>query len=404
MRYRLYEIDRLDQPHARLRGADRGARRDLRGGLARARGRDRLGLDARRPRPRRWPWRCVFGPLRARVQLLVDSRFDRARYEGLRQGRALPRRAARRARGAGGDRRRCWREALGDPSLELFFWLPEERRPRRRSGPRRGRARRPRGRARTPVRRGALPARDRRARRVARRAPGPARRASIEAAGLAIEIARLRVEVRRRLAEVEESRARIVTAGYEERRRLERDLHDGAQQRLVSIGLALRHIQGQLPPPSRPADELNATVDEVLRRDRGVARAGPRSQAGRPRRRPRARAARARVALAAADQGLGHRGALRGPARDRRLLRRERGAGQRGQARARLRGQRPRRAAATAASSSPSATTGAAAPLPAAGSGLAGMSDRVAALGGTLSVDSPPGRGTVVTAELPCES
>ena len=41
--------------------------------------------------------------------------------------------------------------------------------------------------------------------------------------------------------------------------------------------------------------------------------------------------------------------------------------------------------------------------LPAAGSGLAGMSDRVAALGGTLSVDSPSGRGTMVTAELPCE-
>jgi signal transduction histidine kinase len=42
--------------------------------------------------------------------------------------------------------------------------------------------------------------------------------------------------------------------------------------------------------------------------------------------------------------------------------------------------------------------------LPSEGSGLAGMSDRVAALGGTLRVDSPPGRGTVVTAELPCGS
>jgi signal transduction histidine kinase len=69
--------------------------------------------------------------------------------------------------------------------------------------------------------------------------------------------------VRRRLAEVEESRARIVTAGYEERRRLERDLHDGAQQRLVSIGLALRHVQGGLPTPSREAQELDATVAEL---------------------------------------------------------------------------------------------------------------------------------------------
>ena len=68
----------------------------------------------------------------------------------------------------------------------------------------------------------------------------------VEAGGLAIEIARLRVELRRQLAEVQASRARIVAAGNAERRRIERDLHDGAQQRLVSIGLRLRHAQHQL--------------------------------------------------------------------------------------------------------------------------------------------------------------
>ena len=67
----------------------------------------------------------------------------------------------------------------------------------------------------------------------------------MEAGGLAIEIARLHVELRRQLTEVEASRARIVAAGYAERRRIERDLHDGAQQRLVSIGLELRHVQHQ---------------------------------------------------------------------------------------------------------------------------------------------------------------
>ena len=72
----------------------------------------------------------------------------------------------------------------------------------------------------------------------------------IGAAGLAIEIARLRVEVHRQLAEVQDSRLRIVTAGDAERRRLERDLHDGAQQRLVSIGLTLRHLEAQLPAGS----------------------------------------------------------------------------------------------------------------------------------------------------------
>ena len=50
----------------------------------------------------------------------------------------------------------------------------------------------------------------------------------LAAAALSIEMARLRVEVRLQLAEVQASRARIVEAGYEERRRLERDLHDGA--------------------------------------------------------------------------------------------------------------------------------------------------------------------------------
>ena len=68
----------------------------------------------------------------------------------------------------------------------------------------------------------------------------------VAAAGLAIEMARLRVELRRRLEEVEASRARIAAVADEERRRIERDLHDGAQQRLVSIGLALRHAQHQL--------------------------------------------------------------------------------------------------------------------------------------------------------------
>ena len=70
----------------------------------------------------------------------------------------------------------------------------------------------------------------------------------VEAGGLAIEIVRLRAELRRRLVEVDASRARIVAARDAERRRIERDLHDGAQQRLVSIGLDLRHVQHELGP------------------------------------------------------------------------------------------------------------------------------------------------------------
>ena len=81
-------------------------------------------------------------------------------------------------------------------------------------------------------------------------------------AGLAIEIARLRVEVLRQLAEVEGSRSRIVTAALDERRRLERDLHDGAQQQLVAIGLDLRHVQAGLDP----GDPLQGQLDDSVRR------------------------------------------------------------------------------------------------------------------------------------------
>jgi signal transduction histidine kinase len=83
----------------------------------------------------------------------------------------------------------------------------------------------------------------------------------VEAAGLAIEIARLHVELRRQLDEVAASRARIVSAGYEERRRLERDLHDGAQQRLITIGLALRHAQHEL---GVSPDKVSASIDGAV--------------------------------------------------------------------------------------------------------------------------------------------
>jgi PAS domain S-box-containing protein len=62
-------------------------------------------------------------------------------------------------------------------------------------------------------------------------------------------------------AELVASRARIVTAGDEARRRLERDLHDGAQQRLVSLGLQLRVAEEAMPPE---LDEFRGQLAEVL--------------------------------------------------------------------------------------------------------------------------------------------
>jgi signal transduction histidine kinase len=64
-------------------------------------------------------------------------------------------------------------------------------------------------------------------------------RLTAAAASMALEHARLQAEVQAQLEQVRASRARLVEAGDAERRRLERDLHDGAQQRLVTLSLAL---------------------------------------------------------------------------------------------------------------------------------------------------------------------
>ena len=342
----------------------------------------------------------LFGPLRRRVQLLVDRRFDRARYEGLRtverfladlwEGRAGP-----EATGA------VLAQALDDPGLELLFRLPGGEVDVDATG-RVVEAAGESGRARTPVRRGTIPL----ATVVHDAALGERPdllESVIGAAGLAIEIARLGVEARRQLAEVERSRARIVAAGYEERRRLERDLHDGAQQRLVSIGLALRHAQGQLPAASPASRTLDSTVDELARAieelrelARGVRPAGLDDGLGRAlgelvsrsrlrtsvevtgeRFDDKVETAAYFVASEALANVAKHAGATRVVLR----------AG--------------RQNGSLVVSVDDDGVGGA---IPSEGSGLSGITDRVAALGGRVTVVSPPGRGTVVTAELPCAS
>jgi signal transduction histidine kinase len=80
-----------------------------------------------------------------------------------------------------------------------------------------------------------------------------------------MEMIRLRRQIVDALSEVESSRARLLQIGYEERRRLERDLHDGAQQRLVSLGMAMRLAQRHL-------DDGTVDVDQLL--DQSVAELG----------------------------------------------------------------------------------------------------------------------------------
>lgn len=93
--------------------------------------------------------------------------------------------------------------------------------------------------------------------------PSVLREAAAAGASL-VEMARLRAELASALREVEASRTRLVQVGDAERRRLERDLHDGAQQRLVSLGMAMRLAQRRLDSGSDPID-----VDALL--DRSVA-------------------------------------------------------------------------------------------------------------------------------------
>jgi len=72
-------------------------------------------------------------------------------------------------------------------------------------------------------------------------------------ARLALENERLQAEARAQLGDLRASRVRIVESGDAERRRLERDLHDGAQQRLVALSLALRLAHSRLLPDRDPA-------------------------------------------------------------------------------------------------------------------------------------------------------
>ena len=84
------------------------------------------------------------------------------------------------------------------------------------------------------------------------------------AAALAVENERLQAELCARVDELRTSRARLVEAGTHERRRLERNLHDGAQQRLVALSLSLRVAQAQLRRDPEKADATLSAASEEL--------------------------------------------------------------------------------------------------------------------------------------------
>jgi signal transduction histidine kinase len=309
------------------------------------------------------------------------------------------------ARGPG-KLREALARALHDPSLSLAYWLPEQGRyvdleGRRVELPGDG----------FPEMAATIVERD--GRRVAALVHDVSLRDDPElvhavgaAAGLALENERLQAELRANLDELRASRARIVEAADAERRRLERDLHDGTQQRLVSVSMALGLAESKLASDPEGARRI---LDET-----------------------RTKLGTALQELRELSQGI-HPGILT-----------ERGLGPALQELAYtspvpvelsipLEGRLPQAVEAAAyyvvaealtnvakyASASAVSVAvygrsgralvevrddGVGGADPARGSGLRGLADRVEALGGRLAVESPAGEGTRLQAEIPCGS
>jgi signal transduction histidine kinase len=224
------------------------------------------------------------------------------------------------------------------------------------------------------------------------------------ATGLALENERLQAELRVQLAEVQASRARIVAAGDAERRRVERDLHDGAQQRFVTMALALQLARSRL-------DDGATEVAEMLDR------AGTELERGLAELRELARGIHPTVltedGLAAAVGALADRSAvpLAISVPDRRFDAAVEATAYYVVAESLTNFAKYAQGATAAVSVADDDGSlrvevrddgpGGAVAYP--GSGLQGLADRVAAVGGQLTVHSPPGGGTVIRAVIPCE-
>jgi signal transduction histidine kinase len=226
------------------------------------------------------------------------------------------------------------------------------------------------------------------------------------AAALAMANERLEAELRARLEDLSESRARLIETGLAERQRLERDLHDGAQQRLVALSLQVHVARAKLTSDpdaaaailDRARDELRLALEELRELARGIhpavltdrglgaAIAGLASRFPMPvqvlstplARLPTAVEAAAYFVVAESLANMAkHAGASRATVRV---------ARQNGVALVEVH------------------DDGCGGASFDAGSGLKGLADRLAGLDGRLEVVSPPGEGTTVRARIPCES
>jgi signal transduction histidine kinase len=344
----------------------------------------------------KWALYCVFASVPIAVLVvLLQRRLARGAVAGLVVELG--------ERADGTDLRDALARALGDPSLDVAYWFPSGDRYVDRDGQRIELPGPGTGRTATVVERDGQP--------IAALVHDSALAENAElvrsvcaAAALTLENERLQAALRARLAELQASRARLVEATETERRRIERDLHDGTQQRLVSLAMSLGLAESKLAddpsaaaPLVREAREtlalalaelrelsqgiypslltergLGAALDDLCRRaalpatldaslpvrlpqqveaaayfvtSEALANAAKHSHATEVR--IRARLERGVLLVEIADDGIG-------------------GAG-----------------------------TGS-------GTGLRGLADRVEALGGRLTLSSPPGRGTTIRAEIPC--
>jgi signal transduction histidine kinase len=226
------------------------------------------------------------------------------------------------------------------------------------------------------------------------------------AAGLALENERLQADLRARLAELKASRTRMVEAADAERRRLERNLHDGTQQRLVSISMALALAESKLSSDPQSArrvleearDGLTTALQELRELSQGIHPAVLTE-------RGLESALRELVYLAPMPIELDVPANGRLPESVEAAayyVVAEALANVAKYASARSVSVKVERANGTAVVEV--ADDGLGGADPARGSGLRGLADRVEALGGTLLVESPPGLGTHLRAEIPCVS
>ncbi len=204
-------------------------------------------------------------------------------------------------------------------------------------------------------------------------------------------------------AELKASRARVVAAGDQARRRIERDLHDGTQQRLVSIGLELRAAQAMTPPEvpeltaqlSRVAHDLTDAVTDLQEASRGIHPA-----------------ILSRGGLGPALRTLARRSAL--PVEldlhvDQRLPEPVEVAVYYVTSEAITNATKHAHASLIHVDLDTNDTTvhltlrddGVGGADPTRGTGMVGLRDRIEALGGTIDITSPPGNGTTLTVHIP---